>query len=233
MKEASEQKIALLGNIESIINDKYRSDKKPILLSQLGEILKLKSNDYLDLIAPLKLRIFIEQNLHEKVDVMVHPKQSQKIALLPKGHEFSFETVTSHQELPSANKKADERIKPTLWAAFVKPLPASSHRYIDIRDSSFRFTDFKNEVTNNRTSLREVPAAMIIDGKGPNYRPEKVVENIINWSMKNNISLDTIYIRNDLQNNYKNLFAEFRNLSEEDLKRVNIPFDVILKILNR
>ncbi|SDP07774.1 hypothetical protein [Phyllobacterium sp. OV277] len=215
--------------------DMWSINKAPLLLSTLGSDLA-KIADYRTTIAPLKLRQYIATKLIDKVVIVTHPFQPQKTGLIPIGEEFSFVTSETRTEESTvtdstAASRSKERIKPSIWAAFVKPVQTDLKRFLDIGDDALRFVDLEDGPPSPRH--RAIPAESITDGTGLLYDARIVSENIHKWAEVNGLAIEKLYIR-EQQNSPKNSFFEiFSNLSESDLRRIEIPFDIILKLAQK
>jgi hypothetical protein len=216
--------------IEKYTKESWDKTKYPLLLSELGMELTKKKGDFRPVIAPLKLRQFIASQLSGKVVVITHPRQAQKIAVIPAGEEFSF------VERGKVRTEVDlgERLKPTIWAAFVKPLAPGAVRFLDIADSGLRFQDLPAGSTPPTAAAREVPRTLIIDGQGPDYDAREVVARIKQWAADNGLPEERLVNREPRAIASKNAFFEvFKDLSDSDLRRIEIPFDIIVKLAYR
>lgn len=223
--------VDLTSEIERLTYETWKNDKYPLLLSELGTFLTNKKGDYRPAIAPLKLRQFIATQLSSKVVLITHPFQKQKIALIPTGEEFSF-VPAEVEMLPSAEDR--DKVKASIWAAFVKPLPVEAVRYVDIADSGLRFQDVHINAGPPVATARRVDKDLIIDGRGPDYDAREVAARIKRWAAGNGLPEERLYNREAHGVSGKNSFFDvFRGLSDSDLRRIEIPFDIIMKLADR
>ncbi|MBN9671499.1 hypothetical protein [Roseibium aggregatum] len=217
--------------IEEKTKDVWEKNRNPLLLSELGMELSKQKGDYRSAIAPLKLRQFIATQLSSRVVIITHPTQQQKIALIPSGEQFSFDDTTQR----STNKTNEsERIKASIWAAFVKPIPANSTRYLDIAGQELRFQDVPSNSPPPSQTSKQIPSGLVIDGRSSKYDAQEVADTIKTWASKNNLPEEKLYIRELKTRPPKNKFFEvFQGLSESDLRRIQIPFDIIMKLAQK
>lgn len=233
MTETGWTKAELITEIETATAEQWADHKRPLLLSELGMDLTKKRGDYRPAIAPLKLRQFIATQLSSKVVVITHPRQAQKIALIPTGEDYSFETTTVGNTI-SRLPDVGERIKPPIWAAFVKPLAANHNRFIDIGDNALRFQDLPEGVSAQFKDPKIIPPELIIDGKSKDYNAQIVAERIKEWAAENKLSADQLYSREVSSSASKESFFDlFKGLSDSDLRRIEIPFDIIMKLVRQ
>jgi hypothetical protein len=203
-----------------------------VLLSTLGSIL-LKSGPFSDVIAPLRLRQFIAINLSDKVTVVTHPTIPQKVGLIPAGENFSYAAPPS-SETGISEPSIVRKVKPTIWAAFVKPLDPDNRRYVDLSDDFLRFRDVPSGAAIPFARTTTVPRDMISDGSSPTYRPDTVLAHIAQWAKENDIFDDRLYIADRFfSGGLSGFFEQFAHLSESDLRRIDIPFDIIMKLTRR
>lgn len=222
--------------IEKSTIDAWSYYKRPILLSALGGELA-NFGDYRPTIAPLKLRQYIATQLIDKVVIVTHPFQPQKTGLIPAGEEFSFvSSETNDEELATAEvsvagSRTKERIKPSIWAAFVKPVEAGLKRFLDIGDDALRFVDLAEGPPTSRH--KAILADSITDGTGPLYDARIVSEKIHKWAEANGLAIEKLYIREQQRSARSSFFEMFNGLSESDLRRIEIPFDIIVKLAQK
>ncbi|KQZ45983.1 hypothetical protein [Ensifer sp. Root558] len=230
MTEGSWTKEELETAIETATTDHWSKNHHPLLLSELGMDLTTKRGDYRPAIAPLKLRQFIATQLSNKVVVVTHPRQAQKIALIPVGENFSF--IPSEFEKPDLTAPdAGEKIKTSIWAAFVKPLAPNVSRYVDIDGKALRFQDVPNGSAAPFANARGVARDQIIDGQSADYNAQEVAARIKKWAAANGLAEERLYNRDVGNPAPKNSFFDvFKGLSDSDLRRIEIPFDIVMKL---
>lgn len=220
---------SLITEIERLTKSKWSEDSYPLLLSDLGSELD-KSGDYRSVISPLKLRQFIATRMSAEVTIVTHPHQRQKIALLPAGEVFSFTDIVANTQ-PSVRPKS-EKIRPSIWAAFVKPLAVGAERFVNMDE--LNFIDLPESEKPPFPNFKVVPRSLIVDGKSPDYNADLVAKTIASWASENAVAEDSL--RNRPQNDNRlggKLFEAFRGLSDSDLRRIEIPFDIVMKLLNK
>lgn len=221
----------LVSAIETSTNEAWATKKYPLLLSELGVELTKQKGDYRPAIAPLKLRQFIATQLSNKVVIITHPKQPQKIALIPAGEEFSF---VQKEDDALATVEHGDKIKASIWAAFVKPLAAGTARYLDVADRGLRFQDVPANAAPPSPTFKNVGRDLIIDGQSPDYDAREVSARIKRWATQNGLPEERLYNREILTSSERNPFFDlFRGLSDSDLRRIDIPFDIVMKLADR
>lgn len=208
----------------------WKANQRPILLSDLGVELGEKC-DYRLLIAPLKLRQFIHTYLAKDVTPVTHPTIKQKTGTIPYGETFTFE-IAGADALRTTRTKS-QRIKPTVWAAFVKPLPEGFQRYIDVSNEFLRFKDLSDPLPGNIAHLRSVPEGSIKDTSDPDYNADDIVSAISQWALDNHVPIEKTYFVEPKAPSTGKFFEQFQVLSESDLRRIDIPFDIVVKLARK
>ncbi len=217
------------------LTKKAWGDGLPILLSDLGTELT-KFADYRTVIQPLRLRQHIATRLSDQVSIVTHPKQPQKTGLIPAGEKFSFtgeSDLPAEEEVPAAASKGGERVRPSLWAAFVKPLAGDCERYLDIGDEAFRFVDVKEGGPVPGPTFKSVARELITDGKSSLYDARQVSSTIHTWAREHSLAPEKLYIRESSSRPKSRFFEIFEGLSESELRRIEIPFDIIVKLAQK
>lgn len=125
-----------------LTSDNWGKSKRPLLLSALGPLLVREGINFKEIISPLKLLQYIKFSLDSDLEIVYHPTISEKVGLVPSSEEFSYaEETTLTKSSLLKGQTPSRRVKPSLWAAFLKPVPPKSRRLIRVTDSHFRFRD--------------------------------------------------------------------------------------------
>lgn len=95
----------LIDFIKDSIKNKWEVDQFPLLTSELGNRLSYEQRQAIG----LPLTQWLEKNLDSlNAKIVVHPKFTAKIGLIPKDKDFFFENQDINNET-SVNKKRDEK----------------------------------------------------------------------------------------------------------------------------
>lgn len=95
----------LIDFIKDSIKNKWEVDQFPLLTSELGNRLSYEQRQAIG----LPLTQWLEKNLDSlNAKIVVHPKFTAKIGLIPKDKDFLFENQDINNET-SVNKKRDEK----------------------------------------------------------------------------------------------------------------------------
>ena len=128
-----DDKTELLKKIESLATEKWSSERKPLLLSNIGTKLSFQDIDYRTILDGAPIGKFISEN-SSVVKIVKHPLQRAKIAVVPASIDFQFEDIpTASPAEVSYDEEAYVRLRKSRGAfySFIAELSKMSAAEID------------------------------------------------------------------------------------------------------
>ena len=216
----------------------WSEGKTPLLLSRLGaredgEIARA-ARGYAS-----SLSEYLKQELADEVRVVNHSATPVVVAAVPR----SSETESIHDFDPLLEKslrRADAEGKPNrfhqvFWLAFRKPLKPGKRRFV-IPSDRLEFLDVSEDDASPGNGV-EIDREFIATEVG-DVLHEDTYSRIVEWGKKNSVSLDQFF-HSAVAKRYKRHLRErgislldqiFEVLDPEDLRRMNLPMDVVRKL---
>lgn len=227
--------LSLPERLVSLVENKWDDQKKPYLLSKLGEaegggIAKdIKSSK-------MSMREYITEFLADQLTLVSHSSNRVIIGAVPKNDETkSISDFDPYFKLGQSSKSSNLRIFPIFWKAFRKPPEKDKERVISFAPkASFFDLDKPVELKDEQ---------FIIAPKFISYKDEaddEVYADILKWCEEKSIPPERLLAQNikfrrkdhseGQPNNILDLL--FSILDERELKRVSIPLDIANKLGN-
>jgi len=215
-------------------NELYKSGYA-LLLSSLGEHLR-EDEKYQSILSEAKLSEIISDNLSTKVQVISRPGKENIKALVPRHASLPNDLETL---FPKQNKCV--RYHPAIWKAFSRPLEDGFVRTIAFTPQ-IRFEDVSSSSIREKSSRKIVEQSDIVNQNETEKtkRDRIIASKITDWIGRNNVDESSVqvipasdtrepqgYLRGNL------FFQLTSNLTESELKRISIPLDIVVKLLNK
>jgi hypothetical protein len=212
----------------------FDNENTGILLSQIGTLITKNVPQLRDSLGGRKLADFIMNEMADTIQIVHPPKDSKLKIALPATVQVNGDIMRFIPK-PNATSTVDTpRYNSVFWAAFSQPLSEGYTRWIEF-EPEIHFEDIQDEflVTNTK---KKVEAEFIInqtDAIEP--KPQYIANKIKTWLLKNNVSLNRVIAQNvdaKLSGLHKKSLLEIliATLEEEDMKRIQIPLDVVAKL---
>lgn len=220
------------------IRDYWQEAHKPLLLSRIGQTAVAQRYPLPELLGGRKLTHFIKEEFGAEVVVEESEDSSSQFTARPRTDESAGDAQGAEAAPTAAG--ADPRLTRVLWAAFARPIAPGMERRIQL-EPYVRFWDLApplNEVENRLPIAPEYvarPAEEIRSGR----RDEVVLENIRRWMRDNNLDLSqfeegaTQKMQAARVSSTNPLLLLISSLDESERKRVQLPLDVIAKLLGK
>lgn len=223
--------------IIDLINDAYITNKTGVFLSQIG-LLITKNPDFKKTMKEKKLADFIETELSSDVQIISPPESPKLKIALPK--HVRVDNSNNFVPVRDQNSGLDSmpRYNKSFWAAFSHPLADGCHRYIKF-DPEIYFED-NASVASLSSEYKKIPPEFIISwSQGPEESPaqisKRIAESINRWLAENHVDIDLVKVKSGekkslVSQNDSLLDQLISALDEADLKRIQIPLDIIVKL---
>lgn len=231
-------KAELDRKILTLIGERWKADKKPFLLSELGAYDDGAISHTVRQLAP-SLSAYVRDELADSAHFIRHSSNSMLVGLVPKTIETKgisdFDSLLENctQTTQSAGKSV--RFHQIFWAAFKKPLAPERRRLLSIGDRlEFRDID-KNEPCLEGEI--EIEREFLL-GDNEDVTDKDLYENIERWVEKNELSLEQ-FSHSFIARRYKASFKSgkftlleylFNTLDAGELRRMNLPMDIAKKL---
>lgn len=220
VKEAGEGDIERIrSRIERLVSERFAEGKSVYYLSQLGIDLN-EDRKILERLSKMKLADFVKT----KFDFELGQTGTHKNVLYIRNPAMPESTTPAH--VPRFNNR--------FWAAFARPLSGATSRFINL--SNFDFGPDQNEIARNGGETREVNKKYITEG-GRYSTPNEIYSRIKEWLAEQKI-LEAQFISDRGRSSYSEHGETFldvllNTLTGDQLKRVNLPLDVVKALRER
>lgn len=214
---------------------------QPVLLSYLGglnggEIARASKRE------SGTLANFIREHLGSDVEIIKHSRIPAAIGAIPKKSDHIDQRETDELlELTQSNSGfGDDRIQlhRSFWTAFRKKVENDFIRYIQT-EKPFEFIDVSKNSEKPENFL-EIKNEFI--SKGPNETDEEVYNKILRWLEENKLEISLFGLNKITEkklkfknnNSNENCVLDFilSSLDEKDMKRIDMPLDIVWKLRN-
>ncbi len=228
------------AELKSVIEELVRAawaQKKPVLLSELGTHNSGEAARKAKEISG-SLGMYLAQNLSDDFIVIKHSKIPSVLGLVPRNAET--EKITDFDPVldQSLSRRPDQKFqfRKSFWTAFRKKPEPDQRRYVEIEGYN-RFQNFPSE-TNPPEGMIEIPREYI--AAEDEVSDTDVYQNIERWAQANNFPLEKFSVRgsklsrivkfSQLPKDATTLDRLLVALDSSDLKRVDMPLDIIQKL---
>lgn len=223
------------------VREHFKTEGTGLLLSQLGQTLTLQHAELKVQLGNKKLAEFLQKKMAGIVKVEVAPHDSKISIVLPAEIDLSGDL---NRYFPK-KRAAEPTIAPVIprynravWAAFSQPATPHAKRYLTFEPVT-NFIDSEDMPSVSDAKLVEdeflVSAVLAVD---PAQRARKIAENIDAWSKRHGIPQNLLLASSkNLQNQAIDekqslLDLLLSALSENELKRITLPLDIVTKLKN-
>jgi len=211
---------------------------KLLLLSQIPPVLRENGIDVHETLAgrPLLTALKLEGAGH--IALVQHPIHSAVWAALPKNVADANDARTIFP-LPTTPNIAvftedTQKFQPWFWAAFVKVLEPGRRRWL-LANS---FVDHEAAAPQLAENAYEVTRADIVN-PGPSMPVDRVavLKSIEAWAVRNRLELSRFELSHGNHRSQEiaraKIHLPFDSLDSDDLKRIVVPLDIVMKLLRR
>ena len=231
------EKALLNQKIRQLAEETWDAQKRPILLSKLG------AHDGGEISHAARthaqtLRQYIEFELEDKVRTVRHSDNLMVIGVVPRTAETdsisNFDPMLEECFGSDTRSERPIRFHPVFWQAFRKPLDARLRRFLTLSDWVQVLDVAENEP--EPANALEVDRKFIADQ--PDTKDEEVYNNIESWA--NYHGRQPIHFSHGaVSRRYKGakrsrtgsvLDRLLNVLGQDDLRRMNLPMDIVRKL---
>ncbi len=209
---------------------------KPLFLAQIPPLLKSRGFDIDKILQGRSLRELIAVEGVEKLRIVRDPKHELVWGVIPQSAptDIDLDSLFAREQftttLPAG--PTGPRFKKWFWTAFIKPIAPGDKRYL-LAD---RFNDIPESVTPPTGAMIVEPTDVLNPEPAVAVEGHDVISLINNWAERNSAPLNEYYLGTAVphrsETNRKQ-FPELATLEVDDLKRIMVPMDIVLKLLRR
>ena len=216
--------------------DSFNRFGSGIYLSQIGTLIA-KNVNLKNALGDRKLANFIAQELGGYIQIISLPENSKLKLALPARVSVNDVTNLVPKSNDSSNSSDIPRYDKVFWAAFSQPLADGYIRYIEF-EPAICFEDRSSglSVSGDKKITRDfvIASSQYID-ESPARRSTLIAKQIERWLAENNVDHNLVKVKNvenkALVSHKESLLEQLMSaLDEADLKRIQIPLDVIAKL---
>lgn len=213
-----------------------------LLLSRLGQTLAKKHPELRQTLGTRKLAEFIEEEMAESVQVLTSPENGIVRIALPARVTVDGDVLQffPRRDTTAGSSAATPRYSRAFWAAFSQPLAAGQTRLVEF-EPHVHFVDVEGAAP---ASKKVVAREFIVDEvTEPDLamRGKQIAANIARWLHANFVDVELVsakvegHVAGTRAAGSKGSLLEvlLSALGEADLKRIQMPLDVVAKLHNR
>jgi len=212
----------LNGIIRNKVEKHFQEHGQGLFLSNLGLELSKECPGFRELLDGRKLAEYVQAELVDAVSIMEHSSNNLIKIVVPRKKGNDAAGSFSEPEI-SASTDVGPRYKRGVWLAFTKPLNDGMKRIIKTTGNPF----FKDIPSSNEApdGFIEIPRVEIASGEA-----SIVHRNIQGWIASNDIDAAMVEVGDSKYAGDSVLDRIISALSESDLKRIQLPLDIIQKL---
>tara|TARA_R110000751_G_scaffold78436_4_gene158171 strand:- start:1188 stop:1886 length:699 start_codon:yes stop_codon:yes gene_type:complete len=217
------------------VNKNWESSEKAMLLSDLGVKIKRNITDA-EKIITTSLTDFIRQN--PVVKTVTYPGIPAKIGAIPLNCSIPVDvTDIFNKKGKNITPSYSYRFPTELWESFHKPI--EQKRFVLFySDGTISITNGDQPPEGESVEIRDDDIAKPEKSTPTHEKAKQTSQAIARWASKNNINIEKI-IENKNKKNHQpstalsHLTLAFKDLEKQDLSRISIPLDIILKLASK
>lgn len=228
-----------------IVRRYWESKRRPVLFSALGGQLSQPAKEEIAEHGHT-LTAYVRNQLRDRVRPLVLRAHGGGVAPLEGTESLSDEELESlvpppvGRDLPFA-KPRPPRFHPALWQAFFEP-HSSPHVYVERSENGEILIHQSAEARSEPGWVEILPTDLPAVESGARPYVPQVLAAIRAWAMKNEIPLSEIQCERPAvystphpreQRNSQALDVIFARMTQDELRRISIPADILLNVLRR
>lgn len=226
--------------LKNFIRTKVKEEEstgRKLLLSNLGSKINTQDQGLRDALGENSLSFFIKSEMRDEFKIESMPHSPLARILLP----ISQETTKQLSNINNSTSSKKVRYDKIVWLAFTQPLVDDKRRYLHLSSPQY-FVD-KSAPVGDITQWREIPKASITTKTSDIENNDfylNVHQKIQQWLDHEKIDPAAVIFNATRKTNKQSLYSApspleliFSKLSEEDLKRITIPLDIVAKLMGK
>jgi len=228
--------------ISHYVQEQFDRDGTGLLLSRLGQTLTLQHAALKVQLGKKKLAEFLEEKMAGIVRVEVSPHDSKVSIVLPAGVDLTGDLsryFPKRRAIEPTVAPVIPRYNRAVWAAFSQPVTVDAKRFLTF-DPVVSFVDAAEKPPIADAVLVDneflISTSQVTD---PAQRAKKIAENIDAWSKRHGVMPSLLLasskpVSHNLPVGEKHSLLDLllTALNENELKRIELPLDIISKLHN-
>ncbi|MFM0643404.1 hypothetical protein PQR14_03670 [Paraburkholderia bryophila] len=224
--------------IVALVRATWNEKRVGVLLSQIGSLVSGHPELARAEMGSRKLTSYLEEELQDELRIFVSPDNPIVRVAIPAEVGVAGDPVLlfPHAD-PTKKAAAATGVSGAILTAFSRPLAADKQRVVHLTPK-VRFDDIDLDA-EIPASAKPIARDLIVDPSGvadPAQATAQLIANIKEWRAQSELEPGTISPKPRVSERpgRKSLLEQIiETLSEQDLKRVQLPLDIVEKLLNR
>jgi hypothetical protein len=208
------------------------SEGRPFFFAQIPPLLRRADVNLKEVLRGRTLKEALAVEGQQRFRLVNDPRNPLAWAVIPfvASKEVSLDALFSPtkrpQEAPQSPARSIPRFRKSFWAAFVRTLEPGKKRYI----SKDGFDDIPDDEPARIDGIPVEPDDIQSPPQGAPVDTDAVYSAIRGWAERTGAKLGDYLISRSSQERHSLSFA---SIDPEDMKRIMVPLDVVLKLLQR
>ena len=236
-----EQLSILKEFIAELAKTNYSKEGKGLLLSQVGDIVSKKHPELRNVLGSRKLVGFIETELADSVQILTSPENHIVKVILPANVMVNEDVLQFFPKRDAASSSVKKtRYNRAFWAAFSHPLANGNTRLVGF-EPQVNYEDIAGGAPPATIKKIITPDLVIDEIKEPDpaKRVQRINEIISHWLQTNAVSVDIVEAKTEKGHVFTSVSGSQKGsllevllaaLDDTDLKRIQMPLDVVAKL---
>lgn len=244
----------LSSEIVSIVSAAWEKNNSPIVLAKVGTVLSSNAKDELE-DAGRKLKPYILTQMTDRIRYIGSPKYGDFVApLIPSENLSDDELIQRYENSRTVTESISSgtRFKSDIWNGFTIS-PKAGRRYICFNEQNEPKLKYQSEIFGETRDCYEImDSDLAFDDQGNRVSFQRVGELILEWAHRNAIEVHKLYptrespidrtelrkaVNQEKQTSKEmlvvdSLISVMNMLSKEELSRVSIPADIVVKLVS-
>lgn len=223
--------------IVSLANEHWQQ-KTILLLAQVGQVLNREGINLKEVLRGRRLSAFIGAEMHDSLEIVPSPTDPLVQAVKPKDGTFDgpIADYFGRHGKSAGSPAAVHRFNRSLWLAFSRAIQSGNKRIVLI-DTEVTFQDVKDDAPEQPGFVLTQADIVLPDGLQKDQRDLLIAEKIVGWATLNSIPINSLHEQAREKHErvthapYTTLLTLLIDcLEPEELRRINMPLDIISKL---
>jgi len=232
---------ALKAFIKELATVTYSQENKGLLLSRVGELIAKQHPELRKVLEGRKLVEFIEKELADSVNILTSAENNIVKVILPTSVNIRGDVSQFFPKRNATGISGNKlRYNRAFWAAFSHPIANDSTRLLGF-DPQVHFEDIEGDVPPT-THKKVITQDLVIDETkepDPVKRVQRINEIISNWLQTNAVNVGLVEAKTEKCLTSTSVIGPHKGsllevllgaLGDDDLKRIQMPLDVVAKL---
>jgi hypothetical protein len=209
---------------------------RALLLAQIPAVLRKHGLNLEEILANRTLRTALHIDGNEKLLMIQDPDNRLVWGVVPKSDPLPNDIRPLFNRSQQDRVPIPPRFRRAFWTAFIKPIPADHKRYILTQGS--HFSDIPNSQPPPLDAIEVKPEDVVQpDLLSSALKDDAILAAVRRWTAREGLTLSDFYSTQSLSSPRADTrspaFPAFHSLDQDDLKRIMVPMDIVVKLWPR